>query len=356
MKTKSRTAKKQIKQRIRNRRPIHKRFLLHPAILFLLLCVGVTLLIVSVQALADSLTVTAKVSAPLPDSPAVIQTVAPMDQPTQTQAAAPADSVDTAIHVSDNQVLLNGECPADSHIEFYRNNIFAGVASCIGDPTFSIEINLVNGLNLIVGRVFNITDDEGPISQNLYVYYDIPTAPVVSSPVTGTNPATSTNPQPPSVFLLYSDFRYLGFYTNQKASWNLSLKGGVAPYTFNMDWGDGKKSTLIRPDATPFAITHTYTKASTNTGYTITVSVTDASGNKAVMQLLTIISNTNTHTAGQIAVANENLNPSLFKQLQRWLVVAWPAYIVLALMSVSFWLGEREEYSRLVNRIKSKRR
>ena len=334
---------KQIKRRIRAKRPIHKRFFLHPAVIFMLLCVGVLLVTLSIKVLAVSFGVTAKVSAPLLTKPAIIQIIAPASKPGATTAAPVATTPAAPLHVAAKQILLSGECPKDSHIEFYRNGLLAGVAPCIGDPTFSIQIGLETGLNVIEARVFNITDDEGPISQLLYLVSDTPQENQASA----STPSSNVSELAP--FLITCDFNSLGFYTSENASWDMTIQGGKPPYSLNIDWGDGQQSTITRSSAGTFKMVHYYSKASSSTGYGINIKGVDGLGNSTTFAIMSIISDRNTHQAAQVSQANAKLNPAFLTSLKKKLLVAWPAYTILLLMSLSFWLGEREEYHRLVS-------
>lgn len=333
--------------RARRRLPFHKRLVLHPLTLFVYLSVGVGLIFASVQVSATNILVTAKVSAPPITEPAVIQIVAPSSSPTQATAAQDAKSVETAVVVRSKQIILSGECPKASHLEFYRNGMFAGVAPCIGDPTFSISLDLVEGINAISAKVFNLTDDEGPISQMIYIKYDTSSENTSTSTSTDTSTSTSTEDKPATPFFITSDFRYLGFNTGETAKWKIHILGGTAPYMFEINWGDGKSDSIKRLDDADFDITHIYQKASSNTGYIITITANDVNKVASVFQMMSIISEKGSHQAGLISVANNNLNPSVLRVLQKWIWAAWPAYILFSLLIFSFWLGERREYLKL---------
>jgi hypothetical protein len=333
---------KTIKRRIRRARPLHKKIFLHPLAVFLILCAGVVLLGTSLGASATDISVVATVAAPLPSAPARVHIVSPISEPWLQQTVAQGNSPKTAIFTNTKTVTLTGDCPADTHIQFYRNGLFAGVTSCIGDPTFSITIDLVPGLNIIKAKVFNITNDEGPVSDPIYLNYQLPPsqAPVINTPFLN----------------LSSDFSYLGFLVGRQASWNVIVNGGTPPFHVSVDWGDGNSYSYAEPNNGTVDIRHTYKKASGPDGYEIVVRVTDSKGQKATLNLLTIISNPNTSQAHKIALANAALHPGFFARLKRWLWLAWPAYIIVLLMLISFWLGEREEYYRIVRKFRRRKK
>lgn len=145
------------------RHPLHKRIALHPVTVLVLLCVGVFIVGSTFKAGADNLTVTAAVHAAVPTEPAVITSVS--DQQ----------------HVTDQEIDVAGTCPADTYVKIYRNDEFAGVSQC-DNGAFHVPVSLTPGANKLQARVFNITDDEGPQSPPITIYYD----------------NVTTNPQQPS--------------------------------------------------------------------------------------------------------------------------------------------------------------
>lgn len=373
-----------IKRHIKSRRSLPKKFLLHPSFAFLLLCVGVLLIGITIRAFAVSLAVSAKVSAPFITTPAVIQiitptittatteplTAIPSTATTTSASVQDAKTPESAVVVIEKTITLNGECPKNSHLEFHRNGVLAGVAPCIGDPTFTVTLDLVPGLNSIVAKVFNITDDEGPAAQNLYISYTPLVAPTTtpSSTATSTTDTTATNTsnsnsaaktstkkQTVKPLNLTGDFADLGFFVNEKGKWDLNVTGGTAPYKIKVSWGDGNTEELVVGKEGDFSVSHTYTKASDRTGYVISIQAEDSNNNPAIFQLISVISEKGSDIGRQVEIANSRLHPSIFSQLKRWLFVAWPAYVILILMLASFWLGEREEYKKLVGRFRRRK-
>jgi len=146
----------------RRHRPVHKRILLHPISGFLLLCVGVLVAGSTFPGLAASYDVTAEVHS------------GPLTQP--AAITAPADNT----HVTTALLNVAGSCPANSYIRLYREGFFSGTAICEGGG-FDIQTTLSLGANSLQARVFNFTDDEGPASPAITVYYDAPV--VVPAPV-----------------------------------------------------------------------------------------------------------------------------------------------------------------------------
>jgi hypothetical protein len=172
-----RNAKKALaKQKVRRMRPVHRRILLHPATLLMLLCAGVFITGWTIHSAADSYNVTASVLAPLPAGPATI--ISPVDQ----------------THYTTPSAIVAGSCPSNTYVELYRNGGFSGAANCAaGVTSYQINTDLSLGANDLYTRVFNITDNEGPQSAHITIFYDQPSVPppVISSPSPGTLQVTS---------------------------------------------------------------------------------------------------------------------------------------------------------------------
>jgi hypothetical protein len=155
--------KKVKKAVVKQARPLHKRLLLHPFSVMVMLCVGVILAGSTYQSLAASYGVSATVSAPQITAPAII------DTPSHSE------------HVTIQQVTVAGTCPAASYIKLYRGSTFSGAATCTA-ANFQVQTTLVSGANQLQAKVYNITNDEGPSSPPITVYYDETTATPPSSP------------------------------------------------------------------------------------------------------------------------------------------------------------------------------
>lgn len=292
-----------------------------------MLCTGVYLIAWTFNAHADVIVKAIVKDKPIA-APAVITT--------------PADNT----HFTAVPIEISGTCPDHAaYVEIFRNGIMDSSAMCINGK-FDPQVDLFAGKNIIEAHSFNLTDDEGPVSGPVTVYYDPPPPPSPPSLQTSSpSPSKSTAP-----LLLNTAFVYKGYYVGQEVSWPLEISGGTEPYALNVDWGDGKDSIISRPQAGRFNITHTYESPGTNHGsYTIKVQASDAEGNYAYMQFFVIISQKTTQSIGSSGNIYSKGPPSL-GGLHDWVWAAWPLYLSLVLMTVSFKLGEREEFIMLRKR------
>src|SRR4051812_9527377 len=159
------------------------RFLPWPVAIFLLLSSGVLLAGWTLKTAAEDLTVRAEVHAPPPTGPATI--------------TSPADGS----HFSSVPIQVTGTCPSDgsgAYVKLYRDNVFSGSTLCQGDNTFHLTSDLFPGKNNLIARIFNITDDPGPDSVAITVYYDVPQQPAQ-------NPANPPAGKSLAPFIIKSD-------------------------------------------------------------------------------------------------------------------------------------------------------
>jgi hypothetical protein len=312
-----------------------------PFVSFILLSIGVLLIGWTFQAQADDIHVTAKVSAPLPTGPAVI--------------TSPGDGD----RFKDVPITVIGTCPTDTYLKLYRNDFFSGTTLCTTDGNFTLDTDLFPGANKLDAKIFNLTDDEGPAGIPVTVYYDVPQQPTGSvsqpqtpaSPQNPVTPATTTS-APVTPLTIKSDYTYRGYKVGQTIEWSFDISGGVPPYAVNIDWGDGTNSLLSQKEPGRATVSHRYKQVGNgkNGSFKVKTTVSDSEGRKTFMQLFLII------VPSGVPGFVSNTLPSGPHINASWLKLIWPAYLVVLLMALSFWLGEREELSELKNNRPLRRR
>jgi hypothetical protein len=159
-----------IKHVVHQNRSVRKNIALHPINVLFLLCVGVLLVVFTINVLADSFTVTAVVPAPALTDPATI--------------ISPTDGTQTSTQVID----VTGTCPVGSYVNLTNNSSFVGTDVCSNSLTFDIQIDLASGANILQAQDYNITNSPGPTSGTVTVTYTPPVQP--------TNPPVQQNNQP----------------------------------------------------------------------------------------------------------------------------------------------------------------
>lgn len=337
MKQKTRRGKSSSARRRQNR-PWHKRLLLHPLSIFILACVGVYIVGLTIHGSADSYTVSAVVPGVPPASPAVITSL----------------SNGATVHATPMQV--SGSCPANSYVKLMRNGYLSGVDVCSGG-NFQIQTDLTEGANQLTAQDYNFTDQPGPTATAITVYYSATPPPNDQTPIEASNsPSPDNKPGfDDSGFgplLLTSQYVYQSFEAGQKYHWGMTVQGGTPPYVVTVEWGDGTSSNLVFKTDPTFDIEHTYTNPGT---YTVNANSIDAKGVKVVFQLVAVIKKSAGSTliggtGGTQAPIGKVSLAAIPTKIHQWLWVIWPTYAVVLLMAVSFWLGERQEYNLLFSR------
>src|SRR5262249_14850752 len=149
--------------------------------------------------------------------------------------------------------------------------------------------------------------------------------------------STQSNAVP---LLLTASFKYRVFQTGEGLAWPVAIKGGTPPYTVTVDRGDKTSSQLSLPDARTFYLDYAYNLAG---DYVIHVNARDKVGDTTTLQLVAIVKGSPVPGASSTGAITSGQSSGSFN----WLIVAWPAYVTVVLMAISFWLGERQELVKL---------
>lgn len=215
---------------------------------------------------------------------------------------------------SSSPITVSGTCPQGTLVEIFKNDIFAGSAGC-DKQTFSLQIDLLYGANVLLAKVYDDLGQAGPDSNLVTVYYD-------ASPKTvPANAPTALFPQ----LLLRSDGVYRGVFPSNTLKVNLEIFGGLSPYAVSIDWGDGRNDLKSQSGPGRLEVDHVYNKPGS---YNIIFHASDGAGNSAFLQVIAVVN-------GQPSAA------ATFNPLSGRLGLAWPIFIALLLMVISFWLGEK---------------
>jgi PKD domain len=270
---------------------------------------------------------TASAQSPGPESGSIgITGTVPADPPT---IAATVSTPAPETHFGTSPVKITGSCPANTLVEVFKNDIFAGSTPCGSDGAYSVEVDLLIGKNIIIARVYDALNQPGPDSNAVTIYYDaLPTQ----------SGAFSSFDFGGAQLLLNTDAVFRGVFPEQELSMPLDVLGGTPPYAINIQWGDSNNKVVSRSDNTTFRVTHTYAKAGT---YQISVQASDARGRVAFITVAAIVN-------GQPAVvASESATtPTVTNRL----LLLWPLYTGVLAVVASFWMGEWREKRMLVKR------
>jgi hypothetical protein len=216
-------------------------------------------------------------------------------------------------------ITINGLCASGLLIKIFANNVFVGSALC-ANGSYSLQVDLFDGRNDIVARIFDALDQPGPDSNVVTVTYN--------------NQQFAGSGVP--LLSLSSIYARRGANPGATLNWPIIITGGTPPYAVSVDWGDNKPASL---QSEPFAgnvnISHVYDTAGT---YVVVVKATDKNGMTAFLQLAG-------QANGAVTQANERAENEDGLVATKTAVIWVPAAISIPLILVAFWLGRRFELS-----------
>lgn len=225
-------------------------------------------------------------------------------------------------HFSTTPVTIAGACTPKTLVEVYKNDIFAGSGPCSDSGSYSFEVDLLIGKNVLVARVYDVLNQAGPDSSPVTAYYDA--VPPQSASLDLLNFSGAQ-------LLLNTDAVFRGVFPGQLLNVPVSIIGGTPPYAVNVQWGDSSNSVIARNDNVSFNAGHTYHKPGT---YQITIQASDSQGRVAFLMVAAVV---NGQPGGITPVSSISKTPG------NKLLMLWPLYAVLVTLVVSFWVGEQRE-------------
>lgn len=228
---------------------------------------------------------------------------------------------------NETPIKVSGTCPASTLVELFKNDIFAGSTPCTSAGTFSLDIDLLVGQNILIARVYDDLNQPGPDSNAVTVFYDA--LPIQAGAITPLNFGGAQ-------LLLNTDAVYRGVFPDKEFTIPIDVLGGTPPYAVNVQWGDSTNKVVPRNDNATFRVPHTYRKPGT---YPVTIQATDAAGRVAFLTVAAIVNGQPDVPPTAAATAAKNR-----------LLILWPLYTSVIAIVISFWLGERREKKILKNR------
>lgn len=220
-------------------------------------------------------------------------------------------------HFTTLPITVSGLCPSDLLIKIFANNVFVGSTVC-QNGSYSLQVDLFDGANDLIARVYDALDQQGPDSNTVAVTY-------TSSQFAG------TGVQP---LELTSNYARRGANPGALLTWPIILSGGTPPYALSVSWGDNKANDLLSESfAGAVTLSHTYDTAGL---YQIVIKATDKNGQQAFLQLVAIANG-----AVQSGASGSTTGTPTFVTKTK---VLWaPAAAMIPLIIVGFWLGRRAE-------------
>lgn len=231
-------------------------------------------------------------------------------------------------HFSTTPVTVSGTCPKNILVQLYKNDIFAGSSPCSEQGTFSLDIDLMYGRNVLVARVYDDLNQPGPDSKEVVVYYD------ANFPQGTFGTALDFGG---AQLVLNTDAVFRGTFPKEDLVMPITILGGQAPYAVNIQWGDSTNKMLPRANNGDFNATHVYEKAGT---FQVSIQATDAQGRVAFLTVAAIV---NGQPDVATAAGTGSTTTGGLTGIPAQMLALWPLYTSLVAIVISFWLGERRE-------------
>jgi hypothetical protein len=222
----------------------------------------------------------------------------------------------TGSRTSSIPITVSGTCPTQTFVSITKNGVFAGATPCLDDGTFSLQIDLFEGANVLVAEVFDALGQSGPNSAPVNVFYDAPSLALPGSAG--------------QQLFVEADTTVAGGDPAQPIGRSAAIVGGVGPYAVSWDWGDGETSLTSQAGDGQISASHSYARAGT---YRVIVRVTDSKGNSAFLQMVTVVN-------GPAEQLGTNKGTGL-GAVSGNLLAIWPLFCLALMMVIFFWLGER---------------
>jgi hypothetical protein len=226
-------------------------------------------------------------------------------------------------HTSTLPVTVTGTCPTSTFVIVTKNNAFAGATDCQGDSTYSMQVDLFSGQNILSARVSDALGQFGPDSNTVIVFYDAP----LNGQISGAEGRQ---------LFLQTNVTVAGISPKQSLTRTVTIVGGIGPYAVAWDWGDGNTSLSTQTSEGQVQANHVYDRPG---NYRVIARVTDSTQNSAFLQLVTVV-NGAVDTLGSTKSGSGT-------DIAGALMAAWPLLAIAAIMVLFFWLGERREDIRL---------
>jgi hypothetical protein len=194
----------------------------------------------------------------------------------------------------------------------FKNSVFGGSAVCSGG-SYSIQIDLFVGNNVLVARQYDDLGQSSPDSNKVTVTFPVSRFSVLNR------------------VSLSSSFAKKGANPGETLTWPIILSGGNGPYAITVDWGDGTQPDIISQEFPgTFNISHIYKSAGV---YNVLIRASDKNKETAFLQLVGVGNGEVTDKASSSAIPTKTVTKVLW----------WPALLLIPLIFVAFWLGRKHE-------------
>lgn len=221
-------------------------------------------------------------------------------------------------------ITVSGICTTGLLVQVYNNGVMVGSVVCTNN-SFSLQVTLFAGTNEFTAIMYDDLEQPGPTSNIVSVTFN-------DSRITAFG----------QLITLTSSYGRRSAPVNTELTWPLQLTGGIGPYAFSIDWGDGSSAELKSQSiAGLVTIAHTYKKAGI---YQVNIRVTDVNGLSAFLQVVAV-------SSGKVDATGSGSTDSDTSGTTRTEILWVPAVVSLGLLFPAFWLGRRSQIVSLHNKM-----
>lgn len=230
---------------------------------------------------------------------------------------------------SNSPITVSGICTTGLLVQVYDNGVMVGSVMCTNN-SFSLQASLFAGANEFTAIMYDDLEQAGPTSNIVTVNYTDSNISAFGQMIT-----------------LTSSYGRRSAPAGSELTWPLQLTGGMGPYAFSLDWGDGSSAELKSQSlAGLVTIAHNYKKAGI---YQVNVKVTDVNGVSAFLQVVAVSSGKVDGAAAGAGDAKDITGTTKTEIL--WI----PAAVGLVLLLPAYWLGRRSQIVSLHNKMLKER-
>lgn len=311
---------------------LHFRHSSYAALMGILLIVGFFLIISQNMTSAATVTVGAIVQAPPPSVGATI--------------TSPVDGFSI---VNINPTVVSGTCLPASFVTTYNDGSLSSSTYCTSEGTFSMNVQLHAGKNVLTARNFDALNQAGPDTPAVTVTFisstpttevvtpQLPVSPLlipgVSTITPGSSPECASYQQPSSLPVGGEPHVAIvcvprSIVAAQDHTIGVLVWGGAPPYALNFKWGSDD-TTLISLDKPGYKAVNVHYASSGI--YNINVQLTDNSTKAATGQSAIEVTGQASQPLAQ--VVNNILGSS-------WFETPVPLYLTAVGVTLGFWSGD----------------
>lgn len=248
---------------------------------------------------------------------------------------------------------VTGTCPSGNIATVYNNGSFASSTTCTPQDTFSTNVQLLKGTNVIQAQNYDALNQPGPVTEQVEIAFEPDEEPAPSEVNTAADitidpsisfppaPQPSLNPcydpQPPegqTQLWLTVPCITRNIFVGEKLDLPVYITGGIGPYALSVNWGDADTSELFSFQTSGrHIVSHTYTIPKAKS---ISLHLADSKGESFQMQTVTVVNGDESTAVTGVSPLQNALN----NLSEVWVEASVPVYWAAVSLFGGFWIGD----------------